>query len=78
MAPAIASDQTKTGDIACLFFVVSLFVRLFICLVACLFVCVVSFSFVSFLIPLLFDYLCSDKCRNLDEYFDKRSSILLV
>ena len=47
---------------------------MFICLVACLCVCVcvcvVMFSFVSFLVSLFFDYLCSDKCQNVDEDFD--------
>ena len=52
-------------------FVVSSSVRLFICLIACLFVCLVLFSFVSFSVSLLFDDRCSDKCQNLDEYFDK-------
>ena len=71
MAPAIASDPKKHRRLGLFVFVVSLFVRLFICLIACLFVCLVLFSFVSFSVSLLFDDRCSDKCQNLDEYFDK-------
>ena len=62
--------KKKTGGSACL----SL---LFLCLFVCLFVwslvcvCLVLFSFVSFSVSLLFDDQCSDKCQNLDEYFDK-------
>ena len=56
-------------------FVVSSSVRLFICLIACLFVCLVLFSFVSFSVSLLFDDRCSDKCQNLDEYFNKNRQI---
>ena len=71
MAPAIASDQKKNKRLGLFVFVVSLFARLLICLIACLFVCLVLFSFVVFIISLLFDDRCSDKCQNLDEYFDK-------
>ena len=71
MAPAIASDQKKNRRLGLFVFVVSSSVRLFICLIACLFVCLVLFSFVSFSVSLLFDDRCSDKCQNLDEYFDK-------
>ena len=61
------------------FFVFSFFGVLFVCLLVCffffLFVCLfvflIFFAFLSFLTSLLFDYLCSDKCQNLDEYFDK-------
>ena len=62
----------KTGDIDCLvvYFFISLCFRLFICLVACLFVCLILFPFVSFLVSLLFDDRCSDKCQNIDEDFD--------
>ena len=71
--------KKKTGDIACLFLLfLCLFVCLFICLLACLFVCLILFSFVSFLVSLLFDDRCSDKSQNLDEYFDKKSSILSI
>ena len=71
MAPAIASDQKKNRRLGLFVFVVSLSVRLFICLIACLFVCLVLFSFVSFSVSLLFVDRCSDKCQNLDEYFVK-------
>ena len=71
MAPTIASDQKKNRRLGLFVFVVSSSVRLFICLIACLFVCLVLFSFVSFSVFLLFDDRCSNKCRNLDEYFDK-------
>ena len=71
MAPAIASDQKKNRRLGLFVFVVSSSVRLFICLIACLFVCLVLFSSVSFSVSLLFDDRCSDKCQNLDEYFDK-------
>ena len=66
-------QATRLVCLCCFFvvFVVSSSVRLFICLIACLFVCLVLFSFVSFSISLLFDDRCSDKCQNLDEYFDK-------
>ena len=69
MAPAIASDQKKNRRLGLFVFVVSLFARLLICLIACLFMRLVLFSFVSFLVSLLFDYLCSDKYQNLGEYF---------
>ena len=55
----------------CSFFVCSfvyLFDRLFVC-VSCF------FSFVSFLVSLLFDDRCSDKCENIDEYFDKNRQV---
>ena len=71
MAPAIASDQKKNRRLGLFVFVVSLFARLLSCLIACLFVCLILFSFVPFSVALLFDDLCSDKCQNLDEYFDK-------
>ena len=53
------------------FFVCSfayLFGRLFIC-VSC------SFFLCFFLVSLLFDDRCSDKCQNLDEYFDKNRQV---
>ena len=71
MAPAIASDQKKNRRLGLFVFVVSSSVRLFICLIACLVVCLVLFSFVSFSVSLLYVTLCSDKCQNLDEHFDK-------
>ena len=76
MAPTIASGQKKNRRLGLFVFVVSSSVRLFICLIACLFVCLVLFSFVSFSVSLLFDDRCSDKYRNLDEYFGKKLSIL--
>ena len=63
--------KKKNRRLGLFVFVVSSSVRLFICLIACLFVCLVLFSFVSFSVSLLFDDQCSDKCQNLDEYFDK-------
>ena len=71
MAPAIASDQKKSRRLGLFVFVDSLFARLLICLIACLFVCLILFPFVPFLVALLFDDRCSDKCQNLDEHFDK-------
>ena len=63
---------TKKNKRYCLFgslFVVRVFdVSLFICLFVCLVVRLIHFSFVSFLVSLLFGDRCANKCPNLDEY----------
>ena len=57
-------------------FSVSSFFRLCVCSVVCL--CVLFFSFVSFLVSLLLDDRCSDKCQKLDKCFDKLRQIYLL
>ena len=79
MAATIASDQKKNKRY-CKWQIsrvcVSLSVCLLVCflkivsvwLLACLFLSVSLF--VSFFVSLFFDYLCSDKCQNIDEDFE--------
>ena len=78
MAPAIASDQKTTGDIAGLFFCCSvyLFVRLFICVVACLFVCLAFFFLCLFFSFFVFWWSMFQHMWKSWRIFRRRSSIL--